>query len=151
MNKKRITILHLILICLLNVSSQNKETVFIYNKDRFTKRVSKKLHYFILYDGAEYVLKKTRDSSNTVIYLIPNLPDSAIIKMKEDRAMNVRIKYKRQCFETRFFNVTQGNNHLKLEIKRNNFNRNHLVFLQVNGKKSWCPPVYPCGLVKTNE
>lgn len=130
---------------------KNKETVFIYNKDRFTKRVSKKLSFFILYEGEEYELKKTRDSSNTVKYLIPNLPHSAFIKMKEDDFLNIKIKYKRQCFETKFFNVTQRNNHLKLEIKRNIFNRNHLVFLQVNGKKGWCPPVYPCGLVKTNE
>ena len=129
----------------------NKETVFIYNKDRFTKRVSKKLDYFVLYNGEEFELKKIRDSSNTVTYLIPKLPDSAFIRMKENHSMNIRIKYKRQCFETKFFNVTQGNNHLKLEIKKNNFNRKHLVFLQVNGIKGHCPPVYPCGFVKTNE
>ncbi len=151
MKKNIILILFIVLNSILDLNSQNKETVFIYNKDRFTKRVSKKLHYFVLYNGEEYELKKIRDSSNTVRYLIPSLPDSALLKMKEDDFLNIKIKYKRQCFDTKFFNVTQGNNHLKLEIKKNHFNRKHLVFLQVNGIKGWCPPVYPCGLAITKE
>ncbi len=132
----------------------NKETEFIYSKDRFTQRVCKKLHYFVLYNGEEYELKKIRDSSNTVRYLIPSLPDSALLKIKEDGFINIRIKFKKQCFETKFFNVVQGYKKLAIEIKnseKNVFKRKQLVFLQVNGIKPWCPPVYTCGLIITKE